>query len=146
MTDINEIVSKLGHDKAYEILLQYLAEETEKKNNILTIVVNRGVHHLPTKFLRGSIYYASEGNLDFSTSESVQTEFINILERVAKKLKSQKWKEIYIVPFGPSALCMQIKLLVYRITKIESADLFYMGRGEYIDLEIDQRSVIVSVE
>jgi hypothetical protein len=41
---------------------------------------------------------------------------------------------------------MQIKLMTYRITRIESIDIFYTGNGKYYDLQIDQRDVIVGAE
>ena len=81
--------------------------------------------------------------MDFSSIDTVSVEFKAILSGLTEKLKSKKWKRIHIIPFGPCALSMQIKLLVYRITRIESVDVFYLGEGEYVDLKINQRNIIV---
>ena len=145
MSNLDDLVAKLGYDQACEILLQHTELGEITQTNVLTIVANRGVHYVPKNNLRGEIFYASEGNLDFSSQVTVHSEFKNVLSNIARKLKSQNWKRIYIVPFGPNTLCMQIKLLVYRITGMESVDLFYTDSGEYIELEIKQRDIIVEV-
>ena len=146
MADLAALVSQLGEDKACEILTRYVEQENSENENVLTIVVNKGVHHLPAKIMRGTVFNASEGNLDFSSAESVQEEFERILEEVAKILKSKSWKQVHVVPFGPCALSMQIKLLVYRITRIESIDIFHLGEGGYMNLEVKQRHIIVGAE
>ncbi len=145
MSNLDDLVAQLGYDQACEILLQHTELDEINQADVLTIVANRGVHHVPKNKLRGEIFYASEGNLDFSSQITVRSEIEKVLSNIARKLKSQNWKRIYIVPFGPNTLCMQIKLLVYRITRIESVDLFYTGSGEYIELEIRQRDIIVEV-
>ena len=144
MDDLSELIERLGKDKASDILRRYSGQRGDESDNALTIVANRGVHHLPDENLRGTVFYASEGNLDFSSAESVQEEFERILEGVARILKSRSWKQVFIVPFGPCALSMQIKLLIYRITRIESIDIFHLGQGEYMDLEVKQRHIIVN--
>lgn len=146
MTDLLDLVEHLGEEKACDILREYLKRGDGQSENVLTIVVNRGVHHLPEENVRGTVFYASEGNLDFSDAGSVQKEFKKVLEDVARILKSKNWKQVFIVPFGPCALSMQIKLLIYRITRIESVDIFYLGEGAYMDLEIKQRNIIVESE
>ena len=109
---------------------------------VLTIVTNKGVHHIPDEILRGDVFIASEGDLDFSSIESVTGEYQGILDRLSKKLKARKWSKIYLVPFGHNTLCMQIKLLVYRVTHMETVDWFYDGRGGYRPLELNQRPII----
>lgn len=146
MVELAELIERLGKDKAGEILEQYLERKYGGREDVLTIVVNRGVHHLPEENLRGTVFYASEGNLDFSSAGSVQEEFESILDGVARILKSRNWKQVLIVPFGPCALSMQIKLIVYRITRIESIDIFHLGEGEYMELEVKQRHIIVGTE
>lgn len=143
MSRLNDLASQLGYEEACEILQQHVSV-SRVSQDVLTIVVNQGVHHMPEKYLYGEVFYASEGNLDFSSEATVYEEYQNVLSNVARKLKSKSWKRIYIVPFGPSTLSMQIKLLVYRITRIESVDLFYSGDGEYFTLELDQRDIIVT--
>lgn len=143
MSNLNDLIEKIGHDRAIDILSRFAQEDAEADAHVLTIVSNKGVHHLPEDILRGEVFYASEGNLDFSSLDTVSVEFRQILGGLAEKLKSKKWKRIHIIPFGPCALSMQIKLLVYRITRIESVDIFYLGEGEYVDLKINQRNVIV---
>lgn len=142
MDRLDKLVAELGYTTALRVLSRH-AKRVQSDDNVLTIVVNQGVHNIPDDVVRGELFYASEGNLDFSSREAVHSEFRSVLSNVARKLKSKAWKEIYILPFGPSTLSMQIKLLVYRVTRIESTDLFFMGGSEYFGLEINQREIIV---
>ena len=142
MSDLNRLLSQIGHKRACQILEEHYAN-TNLAEDILTIVVNRGVHHMPKEYAIGEVFYASDGNLDFSSNASIHSEHERVLSRVAQKLKSKKWNQVNLIPFGPNTLSMQIKLLVYRITRIETKDLFYAGSGKYLWLEIRQRDVIV---
>ena len=47
MADLNDLVAKLGQDMAYKILSRFVEKEAERNEGVLTIVVNKGVHHLP---------------------------------------------------------------------------------------------------
>ena len=146
MVELQDLIEQVGEEKARTILEKYLEQERQEDQDILTIVVNQGIHPLPEEKLRGIVFYASEGNLDFSSIDSVQEEFEKILEDVTRILKSKNWRKVFILPFGPSVLGMQIKLLVYRITRIESIELFYLGESEYMELEIKQRNIIVGTK
>ncbi|MDE0246113.1 MAG: hypothetical protein OXM59_12315 [Gammaproteobacteria bacterium] len=142
MSKLDNLVSRIGYEKACQILEEH-SENADSTENTLTIVVNRGVHHLPGEYAKGEVYFASEGNLDFSSKGSVRAEHERVLSRVAQILKKKRWHRIYLIPFGPNTLSMQIKLLVYRITRIETQDLFYAGGGEYFCLDIRQRDIII---
>lgn len=142
-TTLEGLVQVLGRKKSREILAAYAAD-TEPMGDTLTIIANVGVHHLPAELLRGHVFKASVGNLDFSSISSVRAEYRRILKKLAGVLKNKKWKTVYLVPFGHSTLSMQIKLLVYRVTRIETVDIFYDGQGHYYDLSLDQRAIIVN--
>ena len=146
MANLAYLVERIGEEEACNVLREHLDSAQQVDKSVLTIVVNKGVHHLPRRSLRGTVFYASEGNLNFSNAKSVENEFGEILENVTRILKERKWRQVYVLPFGPCALSMQIKLLIYRITRIESIEIFYLGDGEYMDLEIEQRSIIVRTE
>jgi hypothetical protein len=130
---------------AREVLraLANLSEHDLDTNFVITIVSNAGVHHLPEECQRGEMFIASQGSLDFSTSESIHDEFERILRRVARKLKSKEWRRVYVVPFGPTPLSMQIKLLVYRICGIESIEVMHIPGGPRVDIQFDLRRLIV---
>ena len=146
MVDILDLIEQVGEDQACAILKRHLEQQECEGADVLTIVVNKGVHHLPEGKLRGTVFYASEGNLDFSSTGSVEEEFESILEGVTRILKSKSWRQVFVLPFGPCAISMQIKLLICRITRIESIELFYLGGGEYMELKIKQRGIIVGTE
>ncbi len=139
---LEECLNKLGYDKLKDELNRVLSLHNGEE--VLTIIVNEGVHPHASVHDRGEVYIASRGNLDFSSKETSEEEFKKVLTGVASKLKSKIWKKIYLVPFGPSVLAMQIKLLVYRISHIETIDVLHAGNGVYYDLEINQRDIAIS--
>ncbi|WP_163783782.1 hypothetical protein [Myxococcus vastator] len=112
------------------------------RSHTLTIISNVGIHPLPSEILQGEVFLASEGNLDFSSMNVIASQYADILTRLSQKLKSQEWTNIYILPFGHCTLSMQIKLLVYRVTRIEAKEIFHLGGGKYDILAIDQRPII----
>jgi hypothetical protein len=137
---LTKLVKLLGEERAVQALEK--ATSSTKIRSELTIVANAGVHHLPDEILRGRVYVASEGNLNFSSIETVHSEYEHVLRNLATVLKSQKWRRIYLIPFGPTTLSLQIKIVVYRVTALETIDWFYDGRGEYFELTFPQRQII----
>lgn len=143
MAAVDSALSKLGERRLIEELAKITGDSSQREPDTLTIIANKGVHHLPQQFMRGEVYFVSEGSLDFSSSESVEREMVLALSRLASKLKSKAWQKIYLVPFGPTNLSMLIKLLVYRVTHIETVDLFHAGSGSYFELNIPLRDVVI---
>jgi hypothetical protein len=141
---IKECQAKLGSEKFRKEIIDLLAKSDE--HDVLTIIVNEGVHPSSPLHNNGEVYIASRGNIDFSSKEVVEKEFVEILIGVAKKLKSKPWKKVYLVPFGPAVLSMQIKLLVYRILYMETIDFLYAGQGDYYDLDINLRIIATTSE
>lgn len=134
----------VGEDRLVTELTR-LSKSTDENKETLTIIANAGVHHLPEQLLRGQVFKASEGTLDFTSQESTTQEFEMIVKKVAAKLKERDWKRIYLIPFGPANLSMLLKLLVYRVTHIETIDVFYYD-GEYRELNIQIRPLIVDAK
>jgi hypothetical protein len=142
---IGEAVEHSGRETVYRALLR-LAGLKNNPDDTLTIVTNLGVHGLPNEYLRGSVYVASHGSLDFSTPESIHREFSEVLKRLAQVLKSKEWHTVYIVPFGPAPLSMQIKLLVYRVCGIETIEVMHHPSMPRVDISINLRELIVQSE
>src|SRR5262249_4498913 len=115
-------------------LLSSVAEMNAVEEDTLTIVVNEGVHHLENRYKRGDVFTSSRGSLDFSSAESVHAEYQRVLKATAQKLKSRSWRHVYVVPFGPATLSMQIKLLVYRVCGLQSIDVMEIPGQARIDL------------
>ena len=138
---LNEALERIGEDRLTEELLKLSSIDTNAGEQTLTIIANEGIHHLPQSLARGEVLVASKGSLDFSSNESIDREFTKILKNIAQKLKEREWKKIYLIPFGPSNLSMLIKLLVYRVTHIETIDLFYID-SQYREVHIKLRQLI----
>jgi len=131
-------VRKVGRERVAEHLSRLASEGDD---SVLTIIANEGVHPLPEQYHRGQVFVASQGSMDFSSSTSIRREYEKVLRRTAKKLQEQPWRTVYIVPFGPSTLSMQLKLLVYRICGIESIDLAHLGQNVRVDIKLDLRKI-----
>lgn len=139
---ISEAIEHSGREAVYKALLR-LSGVSNDPDDTLTIITNLGVHPLPNEYLRGTVYVASHGSLDFSTSESIHQSFSNVLKPLARLLKSKEWHTIYVVPFGPTPLSMQIKLLVYRVCGVETIDVMHHPTLPRVDISINLRELIV---
>lgn len=114
----------------------------DKKVRECTIIVNSGLHSFPESLLRGEVYEFSRGMLDFSSGDRVEKQIMELLIELAKFLRTEKWNRVYIVISGHCILSMQIKMLVYRLTRLETIDWFYDGSGNYYDIKIPMREIL----
>ncbi|WP_196803465.1 hypothetical protein [Thiomonas sp. FB-6] len=145
----NDLTRELAH-----LLEQHSRAEIDRALNELvapedrpescTILVNKGLHFFPAHLFVGETFIFSEGSLDLSSAESLESLLISRLKALASFLKSKKWSSVNIIISGHASLCMQVKLAVYRITRIESTDWVFDGAGHYIPLKFSLRSVISS--
>lgn len=117
-----------------------------KEKNVLTIIANAGVHPYHELHKRGDVYIASQGNLDFSSEESSVAEIARVLKGVAGKLKEKRWNKVYLVPFGPAPLSLQIKSLVYKVLDIETVDVLHAGGGVHFDINLDPRKIAIDAK
>lgn len=132
------IVRKIAQERGRSFVEQALQGNGAEADE-LTIVSNVGVHPLPLEFIKGDLYPASSGSLDFSSAETVNAEIDRIIKNLVEKLKERRWKKIYLLPFGHAVISMNIKMAVFRILRIETIDIFYFGGGEYALIERDTR-------
>lgn len=132
---LDAYVREYGEDHLLEII------STKEGGDVLTIVANAGVHPYHPLHKRGEVFEASTGTLDFSSKESAIRSIESALLRTATKLKEKRWRRVYLVPFGPAPLSLQIKSLVHKILDIETIDVLHIGNGEHVDVEINSRSV-----
>lgn len=144
-TDIEKLVELYGEEKVSNALR--LASEADVSQRGCTILVNRGVHHFPDYIFRFPdvfVVYDGSGNLE---DEREFSEFVeNKLSELAFFLKEKKWSKIDIVISGHSSICMQVKMLVYRVTHIDSTDWVYNGKGQYFPLRIPFRALVTSAK
>jgi hypothetical protein len=132
---VEAYVRENGEDRLLEVLA------TKQDDDVLTIVANAGVHPYHHLHKRGEVFEASVGTLDFSSKESAILSIESALLRTANKLKEKRWSRVYLVPFGPAPLSLQIKSLVHKILDVETVDVLHIGNGEHVDVEINPRSV-----
>ena len=68
--DLFEVALEHAGEHAVRSALSRVVSDTSGDEDVLTIVTNEGVHHLPDTYRRGTVYVASRGSLDFSSAES----------------------------------------------------------------------------
>ena len=140
---VDECITAFGDDVVENSLATLMNERRlSNESDVLTIVANAGVHTIPKSYLRGEVYVASHGNWTAVDEKTLNREISEILLAAAKKLKQHPWRKVFLVPTGHPAVSMNIKVLVYRILRINTVDWVYLG-GEYYCLEIDQRAIAI---
>lgn len=137
---VDELIEQEGVAKTKRLIKSLIIDSSEP---VLTIIANQGSHRIPEKYLRGEIFIASKGNLDFSRKSAVEKQYKQIAFDLSVKLAEKNWKRIYLIPTGHVTLSLQLKLTVYRVTRLNTTDLFYSD-GRFFDLLIDQRRLIAS--
>lgn len=110
------------------------------QNTVCTIIVNEGMHHLPNRILRGEVYVYSRGPMDFSSEESLQAQLSKYAKDLIEFLSSKKWSRVFVVISGHAVACMSVKLLVFRVTHMESEDWVFDGQGNYLLSDVIVRS------
>ncbi len=147
MTDSEELqealtraLQKSGR-KAVKDALLALEIGADDDATYLTIVGNGGMHAIPESCIHGELYTVTRGTLDMSQADAINDLYILLLRPLAEKLREKAWKKIYLVPTGPTTLALQIKLLVYHITRISTIDLLY-EKGRYYEINLDYRSYL----
>jgi len=135
---LEDYVEKVGIEKAKDSLESLLPKDLDDRT--LTIIANSGIHEIPKHYLRGEVYAASSGSIDFTSIETLHLAYRTILEKLLQKLKERQWTKVYLIPTGHCTLALQIKLFVYHILRIDTIDLFY-NKGNYFEIAIDHRKV-----
>lgn len=138
--EIQQIVDDIGVEAA----LQILRRATPASSKRLTIVADDTMHKIPDSVLEGEVYVFSSGAIDVSSDASLESYLVDRLRALADKLKHDSWLKIRIVYSGHAVLAAQIKLLVYRITHLETEDVAYFGANGYRVVNIAMRGDIVS--
>jgi len=137
ITLLTQAVERQGEDAVRDALSALIDKEVRMART-LTILGNQGVHAIPEEHIHGELYVATQGTLDLSHCDSIKEVYVPILRSLADKLRSKNWEKIYFIPTGPTTLALQIKLLVYHITRMSTIDLFYL-RGNYTEIDLDYR-------
>lgn len=141
---VDTAVGTAGAERVAEALRSLVRREAEA-DDTLTLISNAGVHTIPDRYLRGVVYEVSRGDWAVSTAVEVREELMGLLHRLARKLRSRPWRQVYLVPTGHPVLTVNVKLLVYRLLRINTIDLYYKA-GQYIEVEIDHRRLSLQTE
>lgn len=111
-------------------------------DGVATIICNSGMHSFPGELLRGEVFEFTSGMIDMSSKESIESCIASRLVALASFLKSGRWRKIYIIVSGHPILSMQVKLAVYRVTRLETSDWLYNGNGRYIEISLPVRKIM----
>jgi len=136
-------IAAVGRDKLIEGLSSLAS--TGHHQRTLTLISNAGVHTIPKEYLRGEVYEVSRGNWTASTADEVKEELTRLLTDLARKLRSNAWQTVYLVPTGHPILTMNVKLLVYRLLRLNTIDIYYR-EGTYLEVQLDHRRIALDLE
>lgn len=134
---IREIAERRGRKFVERALLS-----GDGGTDVLTIISNSGVHPIPLDYVFGDVFVASNGSLDFTSEQTVNAEIDEIVKSVSQKLRERRWTKVYLIPFGHAVISMNIKMVVFRVLRIETIDVFYFGDGRYGLIERNTRSTL----
>lgn len=116
-----------------------MSEEADRES-VCTVIVNEGMHHIPSRVLRGDVYVYSRGPLDFSSEHNLNEQLSNYAKGLIEFLRSKKWSRVFVVISGHAVACMSVKLIVFRVTHMESEDWVFDGEGNYLLSDVIVRS------
>lgn len=140
---VDTAVGAAGVERVAETLRGLVLRENEV--DTLTLISNAGIHTIPDRYLRGDVYEVSRGDWAVNTAAEVREELMVLLHSLARKLRSRPWRRVYLVPTGHPVLTVNVKLLVYRLLRINTIDLYYKA-GQYLEVEIDHRRLSLQAE
>ena len=140
---INSLVEKYGETSVRRTLdgLTELASEST-----CTIIINKGIHSFPDSLLVGEVYIFSDTSVPMESGLAIERWIVTRIKKLKKFLMKKKWSKVYLLISGHAAVCMQVKLAVYRVTHIETIDLAFDGKGNYLPVSIPMRKILTSVE
>lgn len=137
--EVQELVREHGFDSVATTLSQMRSGKRDL--DVATIVVNEGVHYFPDSLFKGERYTVYAGSLNLSDKRELKKQVRESLIKLASFLATRKWKRIYLIISGHAAVCMQVKLLIYRVTHLVTTDIVFDGHGNYLELDLDPREV-----
>jgi hypothetical protein len=139
---IQRFINSKGESHLENLISRYLKSNDA---NILTVVISEDTHLIPEEIICGEKYVVHKGNLDISDEETLKSQIESALLGLVKKLKEKEWNAIYFIPSGFPELCVMSKLLIYRVTRMDSIDLIYTGGGKYAEMDFDSRTISGSI-
>lgn len=137
-SELGSLIREYGRDEVERSL-----RELDGEDDVLTVVVNRGMHHIPSSVLRGTIFEFSKDHVVLDP-ENLKDSTTVLLKRAHKFLSSKKWSHVYIVPSGHPLLVVLATLVIYRTLRIDPVIVGYFGEFGYSELETDVREMIFS--
>ena len=136
---ISQLALEFG---AEEVLEAARKSARTSQGSSCTILVNEGIHTFPEYLFRGETYIFSRGNMNMNDADLFESELSLLLRLLASFLKTKKWNDIRVIISGHAVLNMYVKLLVYRMTRAETTDWVFDGRGNYFPIQIPLRDLI----
>ena len=134
---IDNLIGEHGYQSVFDAI-----QSKKSKETVLVIIGNCGLHPVPQILNDAEYYCATQGNLDFSTPETIKYEIEKMTKNLSNKLREKKWRDVYVLPFGHPVFSMYIKMTVYRVLGIDSKEIFHRGEGKYALISLDLRQHI----
>jgi len=131
---VNEFVAHRGTEALLNALGQGHGEASQ-----LTIVSDEMMHRVPQDLIIGEKYVFSKELLDASSNAALELGLRERLKDLFVLLKSRRWNSVRLVFSGHALLSAHVKLLVYRVTHLETEDYAYFGESGYRRIKLNLR-------
>jgi hypothetical protein len=135
--DLARIIERNGAD----FVRDYVRKVERSKSRELTIIVNLGMHAIPSEILRGDVFAFSEGQVNLS-AESIDEIVDELVLRAHSYLSKKNWNKVYIIPSGHPMLVVLATLVAFRATRIDPTIVAYFGVENYVDVDANVRERI----
>jgi hypothetical protein len=138
-SDIRLILTELLQRHSTDEIIDAVNAMRESSRPTLTIIVDNSLHSIPETLVVGEKFVMSSGALNATTDENLQADVLDRLQRLGKKLKERDWQKVRLVLSGHCLLSVQAKMLVYRITHLETEDIAYFSDHGYRKFTVSLR-------
>ena len=146
--EISTLVEEFTEAFGTEELINLLSSKLERSatRNVLTIVCDDTLHKIPSDLVDGDLFVFSSGNFDTSSEQAMLHYLEERVLALYAQLNTKTWKRIRLIFSGHAILASTVKLVVYRVTHLETEDVVYFGEHGYLRIHLRLRELLGVLE
>ena len=142
--EINSLVEQFAETFGTDELVSLLSSKLEGSaaKNVLTIICDDTLHKIPSDLVDGDLFVFSSGNFDASSEHALLRYLEERVLALYAQLNTKTWKRIRLIYSGHAILASTVKLVVYRVTHLETEDVLYFGEHGYLKIQLRLRELL----
>ncbi|MFT0876812.1 hypothetical protein VRZ08_09635 [Rhodopseudomonas sp. G2_2311] len=137
---VKEFIEEFSERDLEELISSRVS--SKPPSQVLTIVCDDTIHRIPPEILQGEVFVFSSGNFDTTNSATITGYLERRINALCDTLNKQTWTNIRLVYSGHAILAATAKLVVYRVTHIETDDVLYFGGQGYLEIGLRLRQLL----